>query len=418
MNVPATAQAAAQALGAARIPGPVLEVALELKRAGHAAVFVGGAVRDFLLGRPADDWDLASSATPDEVMKVFRHTIPTGVEHGTVTVMVGPKGSRVGVEVTTFRGEGEYVDGRRPSSVQFLRELDDDLARRDFTINAFAWDPPSGDQPGQFVDRFGGLEDLLARRVRAVGDAVVRFEEDGLRTMRAVRFCATLGFSLEPRTLAAIPLRLHVFDKVARERVRVELFKLLRSVDVRAGLAPMASSRLWPRVFGYEPGGDEPAIIGAIEGLRPDPVLRLARLLRDRPASERAKTLDALKLSKDDRRLIDLCLSDWGRGLRGAISAGERPFRMAARHIGRDALEPCVALADDSLQARTQALGWVEDVPLSSKELAIKGRDLIDAGICEPGPALGMTLKTLLVWALEEPGRNTPEKLLEAARDL
>src|SRR5688572_6364226 len=179
--VPADADAAAAVLARADVPDAIATVARRLQEAGHAAVLVGGAVRDALLGLPVADWDVASSATPDEVTALFRRTIPTGVQHGTVTVLVATgKRSHAAVEVTTFRGEGEYVDGRRPQSVHFHRSLVDDLARRDLTINAFAWDPVRSN----FTDPFGGLADLRDGIVRAVGDPVARFCEDGLRTMR------------------------------------------------------------------------------------------------------------------------------------------------------------------------------------------------------------------------------------------
>ncbi|MBC8068946.1 MAG: hypothetical protein IAG13_11485, partial [Deltaproteobacteria bacterium] len=179
----------------AAIPEPILEVAQKLQQAGHAAVMVGGAVRDVLLGLPAADWDLASSARPEEVQATFKRTIPTGIEHGTVTVLVRNPGGgpAIGVEVTTFRGEGAYTDGRRPSEVTFLRDLTEDLARRDFTVNAFAWDPFAK----VFSDPFEGLADLHAGLLRAVGEPARRFGEDGLRTMRAVRLCATRELALE-----------------------------------------------------------------------------------------------------------------------------------------------------------------------------------------------------------------------------
>ncbi|MCA9714725.1 MAG: tRNA cytidylyltransferase, partial [Myxococcales bacterium] len=190
--IPETAAATCRLLEAQSLPSSLMTVARTLHDAGHEVVLVGGAVRDCLLGRARGDWDLATSATPDEVTRLFRKTIPTGVEHGTVTVVLGKGARRVVTEVTTFRGEGDYVDGRRPSEVEFLRELEADLARRDFTVNAFAWNPLTR----VFTDCFDGLRDLNRGVIRAVGDPVARFGEDGLRAMRAVRFCATLGYRL------------------------------------------------------------------------------------------------------------------------------------------------------------------------------------------------------------------------------
>jgi tRNA nucleotidyltransferase (CCA-adding enzyme) len=181
-DMPADAGAAAIRLSAATVPAEILEVAQCLQDRGHAAVLVGGAVRDVLLGLPADDWDLATSARPEEVQAAFRRTIPTGIEHGTVTVLVRGRGGKsregheahVPVEVTTFRGEGAYIDGRRPSAITFLRDLVEDLARRDFTVNAFAWDPIAR----RFDDPFDGLADLRAGVLRAVGEPARRFGEE------------------------------------------------------------------------------------------------------------------------------------------------------------------------------------------------------------------------------------------------
>src|SRR5512138_3547128 len=213
MRVPA-------ALARARFPQPVLEVLRRLGAAGHRSWIVGGAVRDMLLHRPraAADHDVATPATPDQVRSLFAKVVPTGIEHGTVTVVLGGDA----VEVTTFRGEGAYVDGRRPESVTFLTDLEEDLARRDFTMNALAWDPLAP----EFRDPFGGQEDLRRGVVRAVGDPAARFGEDGLRTMRAVRFAAQLGYDLDPATRAAIPGALDVVRKVAVERISDELTRL------------------------------------------------------------------------------------------------------------------------------------------------------------------------------------------------
>ncbi|MEZ4257357.1 MAG: HD domain-containing protein [Polyangiales bacterium] len=201
------------------VPSAVRELCAELERAGFRAWVVGGCVRDILLGKSVSDWDLATSARPEEVQRTFRKVIPTGIQHGTVTVLW--KGGSY--EVTTLRGEGAYSDGRRPDSVHFVRTIEDDLARRDFTVNAIAFDPLTGG----LVDPHGGLEDLDARLLRAVGDPTVRFSEDGLRILRAARFVATLDFELEAATEAAIPGALETFRRVSHERVQQEWVKAL-----------------------------------------------------------------------------------------------------------------------------------------------------------------------------------------------
>src|SRR5882724_8300916 len=176
-----------------------------LRGASRQAWLAGGAVRDILCGAAAQDFDVATDALPEQVVRLFPRVVPTGIQHGTVTVLSGEHK----VEVTTFRGEGPYLDGRRPSSVTFLGDIDGDLARRDFTVNAMAWDPIDG----ALRDPFGGLADLRRHRLRAVGDPLARFQEDGLRPLRAVRFACTLRLALQPGTRRAIPAALDVFAR-------------------------------------------------------------------------------------------------------------------------------------------------------------------------------------------------------------
>jgi tRNA nucleotidyltransferase (CCA-adding enzyme) len=203
------------------IPGDARAICAALGAAGHGAWVVGGCVRDHLLGRAVSDWDVCTSARPEEVVRLFPRSIPTGMAHGTVTVVRG--GAHY--EVTTLRGEGTYSDGRRPDTVHFLDDVRDDLARRDFTVNAIAYDPLQH----RLVDPFGGRDDLRAGLLRAVGDALQRFREDGLRVLRGARFVASLGFTLEPDTEAAITGALDVFQRVSAERVRDEWMKTLKA---------------------------------------------------------------------------------------------------------------------------------------------------------------------------------------------
>src|SRR5207253_7294612 len=207
------------------VPTAVQDVLRILRGAGKQAYLAGGAVRDLLRiaqgekVTPPQDFDVATDALPEEVQRLFPRTAPTGIAHGTITVLAGTHS----VEVTTFRGEGPYLDGRRPSSVTFLGDIEGDLARRDFTVNAMAWDPLAND----LRDPFGGARDLQRKLLRAVGEPLDRFREDGLRPLRAVRFASTLRLALDRRTERAIPQALDVFAKVAWERVRDELSKLL-----------------------------------------------------------------------------------------------------------------------------------------------------------------------------------------------
>nr|MBA3820706.1 hypothetical protein [Deltaproteobacteria bacterium] len=211
------------------VPANVREVCETLTRAGHEAVAVGGAVRDALLGREPGDWDVATSAHPEQVMALFKRTIPTGLQHGTVTIVTG-RGEASHVEVTTFRGEGAYTDARRPDHVVFGVPLVEDLARRDLRVNAMAYDVAKD----QLIDPFDGQRDLRERLLRAVGptgdvyqDAVARFTEDGLRVMRAVRFASVLEFALDPETERGIGPALPSLAKVSKERICEELRKIL-----------------------------------------------------------------------------------------------------------------------------------------------------------------------------------------------
>lgn len=219
------------------VPDGAQVICQVLRDAGHTAFIVGGAMRDALMEREPKDWDIATSALPDVVVKLFPKVIPTGIQHGTVTVVM-PDGS---YEVTVFRGEGAYSDGRRPDEIYFLQNVEQDLARRDFTINAIAGDPLTGD----IVDPFGGQADIDNRILRAVGDPNARFAEDGLRCLRAARFAAMLEFDLDPATAAAIPNHLRTLAKVSVERQFDEIAKMLiRSEHPSIGLIVMAQTGL------------------------------------------------------------------------------------------------------------------------------------------------------------------------------
>jgi len=414
---PATPALARQRLTETDIPAAVVEVCACLARAGHAAVLVGGAVRDALLGRVVSDWDVATSATPTEVMALFRRTIPTGVQHGTVTALVGERGTtEEPVEITTFRGEGEYLDGRRPSSVEFLRSLHDDLARRDLTINAIAWDPVGA----VLTDPFGGLADLHRGIIVAVGDPTQRFTEDGLRTMRAVRFCATLAMALDPATAAAIPAALDVLAKVSRERVYVELTKMLKAPRPSLGLVPMAETGIWPYVLPPLAAEVREAAVRAADALPCDPVLRLACLLR--PAAllpDGEKTVGAavvaLKTSKLERARLAVLTGPAMVALEQATSGPE--IRRAVSRLSRANLDDALAVLASDTARRDAVHDAVDHAPLSIKELAVRGGDLIALGLATPGPALGDTMDALLAWAMEDPARNVHASLVARARE-
>lgn len=203
-----------------KIPEYALIAMKELQKNGFDSFVVGGCVRDSLMGKTAHDWDMTTSAEPEETLRVFRNfrTIPTGIKHGTVTVLI----DKQPLEITTFRIDGDYKDNRRPDSVRFTRNIENDLSRRDFTVNAIAYNEKSG-----IVDLFGGIEDIKNKIIRSVGDPDRRFNEDALRIMRALRFSATLGFEIEEKTAESIKRNKHLLKNIASERIRVELEKLL-----------------------------------------------------------------------------------------------------------------------------------------------------------------------------------------------
>lgn len=196
----------------------------ELNQNGFEAFVVGGCVRDSIMGKIANDWDMTTSAEPAETLEVFKdsRTIPTGIKHGTITVLI----DKQPLEITTFRIDGEYTDNRRPDSVNFTRDIENDLSRRDFTVNAMAYNEKDG-----IVDLFGGMEDIKNKIIRCVGDPDKRFNEDALRIMRAIRFSSTLGFEIEEKTAESIRRNKHLLKNIAAERIRIELEKLLLGKD-------------------------------------------------------------------------------------------------------------------------------------------------------------------------------------------
>lgn len=421
------------ALERARFPGPVADVLRRLDGAGHRSWLVGGAVRDLLLRRPrsATDFDVATPATPSQVMALFPKVIPTGVEHGTVTVLSAGRT----VEVTTFRGEGAYEDGRRPGSVTFLTDLEADLARRDFTVNALAYDPL---RP-EFRDPFGGRADLRRRVVRAVGDPRERFAEDGLRPMRAVRFAAQLGFVLHPRTRAAIPGSLEVVRKVSRERVAEELSRLVVARDAERGIGLVLSTGLLEAVLPALAALPRRAVTHAarVVGSAPeDPVVRWAALLHVLAASEVAPLLLGLRLPRrlgeeaaalvgahvcpfrDPRGALPLrpvdarrWLSAAGPARAGALLAlAEAEARSLPPARARRARAEVKKLASVVARVRRDAQ------PLTIQDLALGGGEAMRILGAGPGPHVGEALRHLLERVLADPSENAPDRLEEALR--
>lgn len=381
-------------------PPPGARAVLDaLQAAGHEAVFVGGCVRDRLLGRQAADWDVATDALPEAVMGLFTKAIPTGLQHGTVTVVEQSEP----VEVTTYRVERGYADGRRPDEVIYTRALVDDLGRRDFTMNAMAWDPVAD----RLVDPFGGRADLQAGRVRAVGDAVERFTEDGLRPLRAVRFAAVLGFALDPPTEAAIGATRATFRRVSAERVRVEFVKTLLSARPGWGLEVLHTTGLLadflPEVEALGPRHIA-GVAAALGGTPARLAVRLAVTLWG--VDDADAPLRRLTFSNAERRAV-VHLHGFRDVAPGAPRSDVDVWRLVAA-VGAEALDDLLdvgeAVGDPAawraLGHRVDALG-VRRGPLSTRELPVDGRDAMAVLGLPPSRRLGRLLRALLerVWA-------------------
>ncbi|PWK15551.1 CCA tRNA nucleotidyltransferase [Tumebacillus permanentifrigoris] len=398
------------------------QVVDKLEAAGYEAYLVGGCVRDQQLQRPIYDYDITTSALPDEVIALFPHTVPTGIKHGTVKVIM----EQGEYEVTTFRIDGEYIDGRRPASVHFVRSLVEDLARRDFTINAMAMS-----RHGRLHDPFDGLRDLEQRIICAVGDPVKRFEEDALRILRGIRFAAQLGFTLEERTHAAIVYEAQELGKIARERVREEWHKmLLTAPDVALDLLRQTETLRYvitrPPTFDlavYDPWGygiDPWQLAGTWAARAPvDLALRYAIVLR-------AIQLEEARIDKvmSDLKLSGALKSEIRRTLR-VVQLGpptewrDRSWRQYFYQHGRDAVRrACLLYAILHDEGRLEA--WEAEVeqraaaqPLwSLQDLVVTGSDLIEAGLPE-GPEIGRANQWLAQWVLDHPECNTREALLQ-----
>jgi tRNA nucleotidyltransferase (CCA-adding enzyme) len=434
-------------------PRELFDFARILANEGKACFLVGGAVRDYLLGRAVSDFDVATDARPEEVIRAFKRVIPTGIKHGTVTVLF--KGLEI--EVTTFRTESDYADGRHPDKVEFASTIEEDLSRRDFTINAIAFDLASK----RLMDPHEGYMDLERRIVRAVGDPLERFREDGLRPLRAIRFSAQLGFDVEADTLAAIAPSIDRFRMVSIERVREELQKILLSPTPSRAFRLLEGTGLLAEIFpelvacrGVEQRGMHvfdvlDHLYATVDAAPPELVLRLSALLHDigKPAAKAerpggdptfygheelsgAAAALILKRLRFPNAVVDEVVhlvrchmfsydESWGDAAVRRFIARVGPQRLDALFalrvadgtgiIGR----PVDPLSLEPLRERiASVLAAKEAFGLS--QLAVKGDDLISIGV-PPGPTLGAMLKELLDTVMDDPRLNEKNRLLEIA---
>lgn len=383
---------------------PVLQ---RLEAAGFEAYFVGGSVRDMLLQKPIHDVDIASAAFPEEVKKQFDKTVDTGIQHGTVMVL----DHGLGYEITTFRTESTYTDFRRPDTVTFVRSLSEDLQRRDFTINALAMT-----YDGEIVDLFDGLADLSAGVIRAVGEAEVRFTEDALRMMRALRFSAQLGFQIAPDTRAALQRLAPNLAKIAVERIRVEFEKLLMGQQAAASLAMAIEDGIVTYLPGQLDQWQFDAIMTDLEDQQPATIPVVWAHLLTRSTLNESEMTTFMRTWKTSRDLIKMATA----------------VVPVARHIARrdlwtlyqiydyrDVLMHVLRLirTDDAVIADVDAM--FAALPIHhTRELRVAGGQLIAEQIVQPGPQMGRILKQIERAVVTGQVVNQPAALLAYAKEL
>ena len=392
-----------------QLPYEVEWVIGKIRDAGYEAFAVGGCVRDTLLGRTPEDWDVTTSARPEAVKAIFERTVDTGLQHGTVTVLK----NRKGYEVTTYRIDGEYHDGRHPDSVEFTPNLLEDLKRRDFTINAMAYSHETG-----IVDKFGGMEDLKAGIVRCVGRPEDRFTEDALRLLRALRFSAQLGFEIEESTYAAIKTIAPNLAKVSKERVQAELTKLLLSAHPERILL-LKETGLSAQIV---PGFDAvfaPALFSKLSRLPAEKSLRWAGFLLCQSTKQAEAVLKGLKMDNETIGNVSRMIE----GAKETLPLEKPAVRRAMSRYTPYQLEGALKLKElmgspDTEEIRRLREEIIRDGDcVSLKELAVKGRDLLEAGV-ERGPMVGEILNHLFDLVLLYPEKNDRELLLKEVRRL
>ncbi|MGE5614986.1 MAG: CCA tRNA nucleotidyltransferase [Bacillota bacterium] len=436
-------------------PEGVLEIIRALEENGFAAYAVGGCIRDSVMGSEPKDWDIASNAAPSDVKKLFDKTVDTGEKHGTVTVILGGEP----YEVTTFRIDGKYGDNRHPDSIAFTDRLEDDLCRRDFTINAMAWNPEKG-----IIDLFGGLSDIASHRIRTVGDPDERFGEDALRMLRAVRFAARLNFDIDVGTFIGIRKNSNLILNVSSERIRDELTGILTS-DYPMKLVILRHTGLMrlllPEVDAcFDTPQNNPHHVynvgehslQAVEAIQKDMCLRWAMLLHDTgKAVTRTKDeygidhfyghvaksveisksiLRRLKFDNKSIEKITRLVKHHDMDIELNPGAVAKAVNKAGEDIFRDLLK--VKRADKSAQNRKGTARELECIAMVEKmyeellaakscfkleDLAVNGNDLIEIGFSE-GKEIGRVLSALLDKVLEDQSLNDRDTLIRIARDM
>lgn len=409
-----------------KLPKEVKDIIATIEKNGCQAYAVGGCVRDSILGRTPDDWDITTSAVPEQIKTFFKRTVDTGIKHGTVTVLI----DRNGYEVTTYRIDGEYKDGRHPESVEFSVSLIDDLKRRDFTINAMVYNDSDG-----LVDEFDGIGDLKRGIVRCVGDAKERFTEDALRMMRAIRFSAQLGFEINADTFSAIEEMAPNIAKVSMERVQVELVKTLLSDNpdyVKLYVDTGLFKEILPSVYSALTGKYAKGAMIMLKNAGRNPVLRYAALLNSLEPPAARETLKSLKL---DNYTVDT-VTRLVENSRVVLEENEPAVREAIHKYGRNLIELMLEHDRAAIAAKEEIIGismsgkrkhlkvierMYRDIMergdcISIKDLDITGNDLMEYGL--KGPDIGETLEKLLHIVIENPKLNEKATLIALIENL
>lgn len=436
-------------------PASVKEVAQRLQSASGEAYLVGGAVRDILMGQSPKDFDFATQLPPEKVMALFPFAVPTGIKHGTVTVWLEPHGKGPSFEVTTYRTESDYSDGRHPDRVNFVQTIEEDLSRRDFTMNAIAIDPLNG----RMMDPFDGHSDIQNHTIRTVGEAIARFREDGLRPMRAVRFAACLGFTIEAQTFNAITAALDVVNRVAVERIRDELIKLLGAPKPSIGFELMRNSGLLELILPELLEGVGMAqshhhalsvydhILAAVDAAE-DQTARLSALFHDiaKPRTIGTKPnnpneicfyrhdqvgaeltdviMRRLKFSNDEREKIVSLVRNHMFWYDPIWSDGS--VRRFVKRVGEESLDDLFKLRRADIIARGKNEDPIGEIAplqtrieavlkdsraLTVKDLALNGQDVMKLLNIPASPTIGKALDFLLEQVMEKPHLNQQEAL-------
>ena len=440
------------------VRAPIRRLIKRFHDGGYECYLVGGSVRDLVLDIKVCDFDFATNARPEEIMKLFRRTVPTGIKHGTVSVLLDDHQ----FEVTTYRADGAYIDGRHPDSVSFSNDLRTDIERRDFTINGLALDPFTG----EIIDYVEGLRDIESRTIRTIGDPFKRFSEDGLRPIRACRFAAKLDFTIEEATFNAIPETLEIVRKVSQERIRDELMKILESEKPSIGFEYLRRSGLL-KIFlpeladGYEMYQNRyhifdiyyHSIYSCDAAPRDNPELRLAALLHDigklptkQPGADgdftfynhevvgakiAKRIMKRLKFSNERiDSVINLVLNHMFHYTDEWTDGAVRRF---IRKVGMENIDSLFMLrmadrkgngARKGLPAPIERLKRrieqviEEENAFSVRDLDINGTVLMDEFNLKPGPIIGALLNEMLEMVLDDPELNERSRLIAAAREI